>query len=43
MYCDRQEFMTSMSIEVEKVGNPLYLDELLDLPGMLLIIRMKLS
>lgn len=49
MYCDKQEFMTSMSIKVEKVAIPLYLkfhfelDELLDLTWMLQIILVKLS
>ena len=44
MYCEKQEFMTSMSIEVEKVANPLNLkfhfelNELLDLTWMLQII-----
>ena len=49
MYCDKQEFMTSMSIKVEKVANPLNLkfhfelNELLDLTWMLQIISSEIK
>lgn len=49
MYCDKQEFMTSMSIKVEKVANPFNLkfhfelDELLDLTWMLQIISSEIK